>query len=257
MTVTNVRLSPSSLASWYDKGCPAAWNFEQTWDLIAPDKFLTTGIEVHRLMEGTAVEADITDGTTRNFYIKLRDMFNALGFEVLYRELKQEFPLTPKITWVRRMDAIVRNPQDGTLSIVDFKTQWGNGWKAMENGVAPQALGFQSAGYVYPSPRKYFPKDWPKKTPWPDHVLYIVAPLRGSVQVFDYGDEKDSRNDFLTAAKLAAASIQTRKFPKVVGKQCLECKFRQMCHNMPGWEALYKSKGPHKHAKKPKGKGSR
>ena len=140
------------------------------------------------------------------------------------------------------MDDLAIVERWGGLIVLDWKSALG-GWKTFRIGkedyIAPLSKGFQSIGYVVPPPDN---PEWPKK------MVYVVAGFRGPAQIFFYEYRKEDHDNLLSAARLLKVIIGAceldKHYPKVRGYVCHECRYKQVCYNMPGWENLYVKRRP-------------
>lgn len=251
--VPKIRLSPSSLSAWWTSGCPAKWKYERGFESADPkdSEALQRGISVHSLLEGKSLSAE-PDKITATMYQKLRDLVAASGFRILASELTQKFRLPIdgiNIEFTRRVDAIVQLP-DTRIAVVDWKTTGGMGWKTaiMEEAVvAPQALAFQTPGYLIRDPSKRL-SDYGIGTEliWPDYIVYCVVGFKGAPQMFYRQRSEEDEQRFLWLAEMAARSIYmcetNDNYPKNFGRGCLDCKMRPMCFNEPNWPTKVKEK---------------
>lgn len=259
-----IKLTPSSLAYWFDSGCPAAWKFDQEWESLENKEWAERGTLAHAMMDGQVARATVEDKFVLAFYDKLSEFYKASGWQPLFdldqrpmNELKQRFRIAPGVDLSRRIDKAVVDT-DGQNALVDWKTTPGYGWKAITDAgyelIYPQAHGFQSIGYLIPPPKE----DWerlrlPKKFKWPKKIIYVVAPLRGPIQVLQYNWSQERYTNFVHATQVAIPSIKQKHFPKIQGKQCHDCRFKSLCYQTPGWETGYRKRDLTQHRSSSKG----
>lgn len=241
-----LRLSPTKLQAWYEAGCPAKWDFDRKWESRIPNIFAETGTAVHALMDGSVRPSDDTDETVMQFYNKLRGMLDTYGITVMFTEVKLEWQifndllLEEPIIWAEKVDAI-GTLTDGAPVIIDYKTNWGRGWKQHTDGRYPQSLIFQSSGYMMVPPKEVW-----NKTAWPKSLIYMVSPRYGQPQVIRYDyNEKDQENliDAIDGAALSMAHFHNiDNWPKVRGKHCMDCPFIEPCYGNEKWEVNFKAR---------------
>jgi len=247
-------LSPTRLADWYNSGCPQRWKWGSEFEPVKTDDKLTPmerGTLVHSLLEGTVRLDASVDRLTASLHDRILAVKKSIVQETLVKEQMEQFELGSYSTgnglihvmWKRKLDAIVRLT-NGSLAIVDYKTTGGNGWRTVD-GVAPQALGLQSMGYLIP------PKKLPaplRKLKWPTTVLYMVCGFRGPAQVHRVDYSEEAMADFHALVGMAVRAMAPKVFPKFPSKRCLAdpekdgCPFAAMCYKVEGWEGQYKKK---------------
>lgn len=253
-----IKLTPSNLAYWFESGCPAAWKFDQEWESLESKEWAERGTLVHSMMDGLVLRKDVEDRMALSFYDKLRDYWHDSGWKMLHdldgkplNELKQKFKIAPGVLLSRRLDRIAL-VDDGRAAIIDWKTTPGYGWKSVVdsglNLVYPQANGFQSIGYLLPPPKDEHEKfRLPKHFKWPRRMYYVVAPLRGAIQVIRYDWSEEAHQNFIHATEVAIPSIKRGHFPKIPGKHCHDCRFKALCWQTPGWEDGYRQRTAARH----------
>lgn len=246
-----IKLTPSNLAYWFSSQCPAAWKFDQEWESLASKEWADRGTLVHGMMEGMVARKDVEDKLALTFYDKLNAYWKESGFRAVlkpdgqpFNEIKQRFRIAPGVDLSRKLDKLVYD-EDGETLAIDWKTTPGYGWKAVTGPDYvlhyPQAHGFQSIGYLLPPPVTEWERlGLPKRFKWPKRILYVVAPLRGAIQVLSYDWSKEGHENFVHATEVAIPSVKRKHFPKIEGKQCHECTFKALCHQTPGWETGYR-----------------
>lgn len=242
-----MRISPTSLSRWFSLGCPAAWHFERTWSSHTPDPIFEVGKQVHRLLEGKLAPTDVTDRRVLTIFRKLIELKSALGLTVVLGpdqtplvELKQVWRLMDEVDFVRKLDILATLP-DGKTIIVDWKSHLGYGWKQLVGPnyqtIAPQALTFQSPGYLLAPPKELLEQIGLKE--WPTIVYYLVGPIRGAAQTFIYEWRQDDENKLIEAIKHLAETINHNLQFKVYGQHCLGCPVGEICFETPGWQSRY------------------
>lgn len=236
-----LRLSPTKLQAWFEAGCPAKFKYEQIWESIEGNKFLEVGTEVHTIMEKGVGDHIISEWEeTPKFAMKLQDLLDALDLEILFTEKKIEWEIRPGVIWAEKIDAIGRFRRNGELVVIDYKTNWGKGWKPIAPLIVPASLIFQSPSYLMTPPG--WDGDWPKR------LIYIVAPLWSPGEYHIVTHSEEAEQNLLEAIDVAAASIRVaekQNYPKVRGKLCLDCRVREICYELPAWESNFKAKGHH------------
>lgn len=234
-----VRLSPTKLQAWYEAGCPAKFQYEQEWEPAEGNKFLEVGSEVHRLMENNGT-GEVEWEETDKFVSKLEDLLAALDVEIEQTETKIEWEIEPGITWVVKFDAFARFRKNGELVVLDYKTNWGKGWKDIAPLIVPAALAFQSPAYLMQPPLNVWGGEWPSR------MIYLVAPLWSPGQYHIVSRNEESERNLHAAIVVAASAIRTAEeqgtYPKVRGKLCLDCKVKSICYDLSGWESEFKEK---------------
>lgn len=250
-----VKLTPSNLTYWYESGCPAAWDFDREWEALGSKEWAERGTLVHSMMEGTLKRADVDDKLALAFYDKLNEFWVASGWTAIkdldgkpLDEVKQRFRIAPGVDISRKIDRLATD-ENGKPLIIDWKTTPGYGWKTVTGvdytNVYPQAHGFQSIGYLLPPPADEWAKRrMPKKLKWPKRMVYVVAPLRGAVQVLSYEWSDEDYENFVQATEVVSVAAKKERFPKIMGKACFDCRYKALCHESPGWEGQYRRRYP-------------
>lgn len=253
-----VRLSPTTLANWYKSGCPAAWAFSRAFTQIEPNIHLQLGLAVHDLMQGLALPKDFPDGlgkTAVTICAKLNDLKTTLGLTAVLDgqgkaivERKYEWEVRPGVQYVCKIDLLAETPE-GESVIVDWKSTLGNGWKSLiadeTHSFVPQALTFQSISYLLPpDAAAQAACGLPLERSWPKKLLYLVGPARGPCQLFEYRPHEEDYANFQIALELAAVAIRAGAFPKVHGRHCFECEWRDPCYQVEGWEQRFRPYTP-------------
>lgn len=245
-----IYLSPSSLASWYDMGCPAQWQFNRDWEPLEPNPVTEFGTKVHRMLEEPdyAAQEVLKDRRAESYYRKIKFVRDSITSEVLHTELRQRFNLTfveygdgltCDVMWGRRID-LIATLRDGSTAIIDYKTHLGRGWRSLKSNkkdVYPQSLGFQSMGYMAAPP------DIPEGLKeWPKTVIYIVGSLAAQAQVIRVDYTAGDMDTFLELVESAASIMAHSNYVPRPGKHCHDCRFAAMCYNQPGWRKMYKKR---------------
>lgn len=252
-----VRLSPTSLMAWYKLGCPAAWAFSRAFTRNEPNIHLQLGTAVHELMQGQPLAEDFPEGlgkTAAAIADKMNDLKTMLGLTVLLDnyalpivERKYEWEIVPGIQYVCKIDMLALTPEDETV-VVDWKSTLGNGWRSImadeDHNFFPQVLTFQSVSYLIPPSQAVQAEFIPLNVPWPKKLLYVVGPARGPCQLFEYRPREEDYANFKIALQLAADAIRNGAFPKVHGRHCLECEWREPCYQVEGWEQRFRPYPP-------------
>ena len=223
-----IYLSPTRLQRYYESGCPAKWNYEREWEPREKNEFAERGTLVHRMLSGDIDLSIVEDPLAHNFYRKLKDAELLMGFNAVERELRQEFPLTDDVMWVRVIDA--KGFIGQTQYILDYKTT-GAVWKSLVEGITPQTLAMQSPGYL-----------WSYEPDWPAEMLYLVAGFRGPAATFRYQLSEADRANFMEAVTMCASALKAGYNPKIRGKGCLDCEMKDVCYDLPGWKKKYTKK---------------
>ena len=225
-----IYLSPSSISSFFELKCPAAWKYSREWQFLEEEAIrFKQGTDAHALMEGKIEPESIEDATVLKYYDKLSEARRRLEIETIATELWQEFEIVKGVVFRRKIDLLAR--VKGHRMVVDWKTS-GGGWKAFE-GITPQVLGFQSIGYLIPPPDV---EDWPKQ------LMYVVATAWGPVKTFTYTYNKEDHKNLLDAIQIIKQAHTAKRFPKVKGYTCGGCDYRFVCYETDGWESRYKAK---------------
>lgn len=247
-----LRLSPSSVARWYEDGCPARWDFERQYRLVEEAEHLTIGELAHAMLEGEvdpahAKKDDRIQWTAKMLFEKLSGLRSLLRFNVLHKEIAETFTLRlssrKKIEWSRRIDAIALDEQ-GNLVVIDYKTTQGNGWKVLprtHTPIAPKSLGLQSMGYLIPGDRRLADLGIGSAQHWPKSLYYLVAPYRGQAQAFRFNFSEEAQENFLNLVRLCAAAVEAceeTEFPKNYSHHCPACPMMPVCFETSGWEGL-------------------
>ena len=230
--MTKVKLSPSSIQSFFDSRCPAAWNYSRQLEPLVEDEWLSRGTLVHSMMAGDTDPTSVTDNLAQIFYKKLLEEQRKQGITVLKSEVWRVIELTKHIQLRMRIDAFAlrRNKE----VVVDWKTA-GAPWKVVEGKeqyVAPSAVSFQAVAYVAEG----------DEASWPQEMMFIVAPARGKPSTFFYYRNKADYENLVNAANLVREAIRSNNFPKIRGYACHECKFKAVCYEAFDWESKYKSR---------------
>lgn len=252
MSPAITRLSPTTLARWFELGCPASWDLQRRYDSLVPNIHLELGSAVHALMEGSKPK-ELEPGLTRmseQIAAKMRQMKTDLGLTVLFSktdglpmvEQKYVYRLLPGIDYVCKFD-FIGTDMNGVPVIVDWKSTMGNGWKQVGD-IAPQSLAFQSISYLITPPKKVRDTMGLPIADWPKKLYYVVGPARGPCQVHEYNWRDEDYANFKAALQMAADAIKTGAFPKIYGKHCLECDVKSICFNLEGWQANYRPYDP-------------
>lgn len=228
-----IRLSPTNLDRWFTLGCPAAWDFSYRFSPVVPNPYAKFGSDVHAFMETGESE----DPTVIKTGQKLWDLAHLLGLRDVKKpliEFKQEWKLAPGITFVRKLDRIMEEP-NGTQVIVDWKTHAGYGWKPVkETNITPQTLGPQTSGYFLDAPTTVLQESGLKR--WPKVMYYLVGPARGLAQAYRVERDKHADQNFQDLLAVAVAAIKQKSYPKNYGKHCHDCEVRALCFETDGYE---------------------
>lgn len=252
-----VRLSPTALMAWYKLGCPAAWAFSRAFTQNEPNIHLQLGTAVHDLMQGIPLPKDFPEGlgkTAVTIADKMNDLKTTLGLTVVLDtynlplvERKYEWEILPGIQYVCKIDLLAVT-QDQETVIVDWKSTLGNGWRSItadeDHIFFPQVFTFQSVSYLVPPSLVIQTDLLPGELAWPKKLLYIVGPARGPCQLFEYHPREEDYANFKIALQLAAHAIRAGNFPKVHGRHCLECEWREPCYQVEGWEQRFRPYTP-------------
>lgn len=232
-----INLSPTSIQAWFDNGCPQRWIWERTITPKEPNQFGERGTLVHAMMEGRVNPKKCKDSLAVLFYEKLQGLVAQMQMKILFVEVPHKIALLGgKVVLRRRVDAIAEL-MDGSLAILDWKTNYSTGWKRIKNtNIAPQRFTLQAPGYLIPPPTDELPEGLAK---WPRTVIFCVSPIRGGPEPFRYDYNPFDMENFDAALKIVAHSSEQKLFPKTRGKHCLDCPFNYMCFDVKGWKGLY------------------
>lgn len=230
-----LRLSPTSLQRWFEASCPAKWEYEWQWRRIGRDeKFLDVGSDVHEVMAGNGPSGNNLEEVTK-FVEKIRGIVADSGITLVGpREQKFTWELNNGVIWSIKIDDF-GVLSDGTKVIVDYKTNWGRGWKQTPSGMIPQSLAFQSPAYLMPPPVREIQD-------WPNSIVYVVSPLWGPGQTFRFDWDMTMEMNLMNSINGVVAAIEAGGYPRIFGKQCLECPFQPKCYGEDGEEKLYVSR---------------
>lgn len=252
-----VRLSPTTLANWYQLGCPAAWAFSRAWTALEPNIHLQLGTAVHELMQGQKLPETFPAGLGKSattIAAKLNELKTNLGLtavldaqQVPIVERKYDWEIVPGIQYVCKIDLLAETQAEETV-IVDWKSTLGGGWRSLlideAHTVFPQALTFQSISYLTPPSPEVQAVLLPPNRAWPRKLLYLVGPVRGPCQIFEYRRREEDYANFQVALQLAATALRAGTFPKVHGRHCLDCEWREPCYQVAGWEQRFRPYPP-------------
>mgnify|MGYP001567820412 CR=1 FL=1 len=239
-----IKLSPSSLAYLFESKCPAAYDFSKRLEYIGPerpeDEYMKRGLLVHSLMQGAIKTYEVKDRYANSLYEKLIAIKRQHKIETQEVELWQDFKIIPRVSWRRRLDVIGHT--SNRRIILDWKTAAG-AWKKVDSNIGlvpPQSMGIQAIGYLIPPP---------KVENWPTELWFVVVSYKGPAEIFKYYyNEKDHKNLLLaiTVARDMIEFFNINGYPKIRGKACLSCSYREPCYEVYGWEKSFEMKELHK-----------
>jgi len=236
-------LSQSAISSF--DACPAKFILSRNWSIKEEHKpdYFTFGSQVHALMESgeTKPESSLRqyDKEVWKAVDNLRDLERTSGIEVIHREHFHSVFLQPhNIEFKRIIDAV--GILNGKTVLIDYKTA-GYKWTVKEqNGIAPKAHGWQSVSYLIPPSQEILDELGLDK--WADSLVYLVAPKRGGVQMFQYTRNEEDEQEFYNRVEDIYQAWENRRFTKLKGYGCERCSMYDVCWDVKGWEEKFDSR---------------
>ncbi len=231
-----------SALSAYFSGCNAQYPWYTQYNVKKTPAWFVFGNEFHGYMEHDEVPAK-AKGKAADLARRTFEYLDKQGYTLLEQaETKHLARLTSTIDVYGKIDRWAIDP-DGVPVVIDWKTAkspWST-LKRIDGGkrhASPQAMSWQGTLYTIDP----YDED-PDIFPWPDITDFVVAPKDGGkIRVHRYYQtEKDVQN-LIAAAQTVEESVRTGRFSKNFGYLCTRCKWKEVCHDIPGWEKKYEER---------------
>lgn len=242
--MSKFRVSYSALQSFHSD-CQARYMFYQEFDTVVVPPWFQFGNAVHKYMETRLLDVELgvdDDVPAWDAAEKMWEFLESKGYKLIGPPEREHLAyLTPEIDVYGKIDRLAIAP-DGKMVVLDYKTAK-SPWSVLKRvhggteHVALQSVTWQGEIYMH------MPYDAPEGVDWPEATDFIVFPKDGGpVRAHRYNRNAEGRLNLIAACEAAKEAKDLGRYPKNFGYACGDCKWKDVCWNIPNWEKKYKSR---------------